>query len=161
MRQEQVILLVWVWKQTADYFFSKLTFGGIKSSLSHSLGQGFFTWRSLSHHIQKYMEVLNCFFVHPYWKILRHYLACVCVPHSVWCLCACVCCKILAARITFHVCVCVWQRGTLSPREYSRTQKRENSHSMTQKIEPNAAARHPCLGYCAPHEIRISIQWIC
>ena len=87
--------------------------------------------------------------------------ACVCVCPSVWCVCACVCCKILAARITFHVCVCVWQRWTLSPREYSRTQKRENSHSRTQKIEPTAAARHPCLGYCAPHEIRISIQWIC
>ena len=34
--------------------------------------------------------------------------ACVCVCHSVYCVCACVDCKILAARITFHVCVCVW-----------------------------------------------------
>ena len=63
-------------------------------------------------------------------------------------MCACVCCKILAARITFHVCVCVWQRETLSPREYSRTQNRENSHSRTHKIESTAAAHHPWLGFC-------------
>jgi len=47
----------------------------------------------------------------------------VCVRHSVWCVYACVFGKILAARIQFHVCVCVLQRETLSPREYSRTQK--------------------------------------
>jgi len=85
--------------------------------------------------------------------------ACVCVCYSVCCVCACVCCKILAARITFHVCVCVWQRETLSPREYSRTQERENSHSRTHKIESNTAAHHPWFGrYHTPHEIPISIM---
>ena len=58
----------------------------------------------------------------------------------------------------FHVCVCVWQCETLAPREYSRTQKRENSHPRTNKIEITAAARHPWLGCCAPHKIPISVQ---
>jgi len=43
-------------------------------SLSHFLGQGFFTWVCLSHHIQFAKIVLNCFLVPSYWKFLRHAL---------------------------------------------------------------------------------------
>jgi len=43
-------------------------------SLSHFLGQGFFTWVCLSHHIHFANIVLNCFLVPSYWKFLTHYL---------------------------------------------------------------------------------------
>jgi len=87
----------------------------------------------------------------------------VCV-HVIVRVCACVtvcgvCVRVCVVKwIMFHVCVCVWQCETLAPPEYSRTQKRENSHPRTHKIEPTAAARHPWLGCCAPHEIPISIR---
>jgi len=42
--------------------------------LSHFLGQGFFTWVCLSHHIQFAKIVLDCFLVPSYWKFLRHAL---------------------------------------------------------------------------------------
>jgi len=54
----------------------------VKSFLSHFLGQGFFTWGYLSHHIQIYMLLLNCFLVPSYWKILSHYLLVVVTNHN-------------------------------------------------------------------------------
>jgi len=39
--------------------------------------KGFFTWECLSHHIQIYRILLNCFLVPSYLKILRHYLRAV------------------------------------------------------------------------------------
>ena len=83
--------------------------------------------------------------------------ACACVPVCGVCVRVCV---VKSWRPGLRsTCVCVWQRWTLSPREYSRTQKRENSHSRTHKIKPTAAARHLWLGGCVPHEISISIRW--
>jgi len=41
---------------------------------SRTLDKGFFTWECLSHHIQIYRILLNCFLVPSYLKILRHYL---------------------------------------------------------------------------------------
>ena len=82
--------------------------------------------------------------------------ACVCVCPSVWCVCACVCCKILAARITFHVCV-----STLNPvasRVLQDAKERELPLEDTEDWPHRRRA--PCLGYWAPYEIRISIQWI-
>jgi len=43
-------------------------------SLSHFLGQGFFTWVCLSNHIQFAKIVLNSFLVPSYWKFPRHAL---------------------------------------------------------------------------------------
>jgi len=71
-------------------------------------------------------------------RVCAHLIVCVCVRVSQCGVYVRVCCKILAVRIAFHVCVCVWQCETLSPREYSRTQKRENSHARTHKIKPTA-----------------------
>ena len=76
--------------------------------------------------------------------------ACVCSCDSVR-VCACVTVSGRCVRVCVvkswrpglrSMCVCVLQCETLAPREYSRTQKRENSHPRTHKIEPTAAARH-------------------
>ena len=39
--------------------------------------------------------------------------------------CACVCCKLLAARITFHVCVCVATLNTVASRVLQDAKERE------------------------------------
>jgi len=92
---------------------------------------------------------------------------CVCV-HVIVCVCACVrvcgvCVRVCVVKSwrpgLRSMCVCVC--GNVKPCRLESTpgrKERENSHPRTHKIEPTAAARHPWLGFCAPHEIPISIR---
>jgi len=52
-----------------------------------------------------------------------HAIVCVCV----WCVCARVCCKILAVRITFHLCVC----GNVKPCRLESTPGRTRERTPT------------------------------
>jgi len=64
----QAILVVSVSKQSAHYFFCYLAFGVIKTSLSKSWDKGFFTWETLSHHIQKSILSWIVFLSHHIYK---------------------------------------------------------------------------------------------